>query len=45
MNALCLLDNLKMLKNKSVLFLEGLESFNQHFSDTKKPVVFDIGLS
>jgi len=34
-----------MLKNKSVLFLEVLESFKQHFSDTKKPVVFDIGLS
>ena len=34
-----------MLKNKSVLFLEVLESFKQHFPDTKKPVVFDIGLS
>ena len=45
MNDSWLLDNLKMLKNKSDLFLEVLESFKQHFTERKKPLVFDIGLS
>lgn len=45
MNDSWLLDNLKMSKNKSDLFLEVLESFKQHFTERKKPLVFDIGLS
>ena len=45
MNDSWLLENLKMSKNKSELFLEVSELFKLHFTGTKKPLVFDIGLS
>ena len=45
MNDSWLLDNLKMLKNKSDLFLEVLEPVKQNFTERKKPLVIDIGLS